>query len=321
MRVETQEAQRGGDPTPRPGAFRGPGGRRPGPRSGVRRVLALWLPPVGVLAVVLGAWYAVSYLLLSPERRFLAPPPHQVVQVGFLVHDNLVEIGTALLLSTRVALLGLVLAVAVGMGVAILMHQGRWIERSLYPYAVVLQTIPILALVPLLGFWFGFGFPSRVLVCVLIALFPIIANTLFGLQSVEASQHDLFTLHAAGRLTRLWKLELPAALPAIFTGLRIAAGASVIGAIVGDFFFKQGDPGIGILIDLYRARLQSEQLFAAVFASSMLGVVVFWCFGFLARRIVGRWHESGRDPRGSDLATANRLVDAVSVAPQDKGGP
>jgi NitT/TauT family transport system permease protein len=321
MRVETREARPGGDTRRRrrPLARRGPATVRQ--RPGARRVLGLWLPPLAVLGVVLGVWYAVSYLLLSPDRRFLLPPPHQVVHVGFLVRDNFLEIGAALLLSTRVALLGLALAVVWGMGMAILMHQARWIERSLYPYAVVLQTIPILALVPLLGFWFGFGFPSRVLVCVLIALFPIIANTLFGLQSVDASQHDLFTLHSAGRLTRLWKLELPAALPAIFTGLRIAAGASVIGAIVGDFFFKQGDPGIGILIDLYRARLQSEQLFAAVFASSMLGVVVFWCFSFLARRVVGRWHESGRDPRGSDLAT-NRLIEhTVSVAPQEEGGP
>lgn len=316
MRVETQNAQRGSGPRPRPRVRRGSAIGRS--RSGARRVLGLWLPPLGVLAAVLGAWYAVSYLVLSPERRFLAPPPHQVLLVGFLTRDNLLEIGAGLLLSTRVALLGLALAVALGMSLAILMHQARWIERSLYPYAVVLQTIPILALVPLLGFWFGFGFPSRVLVCVLIALFPIIANTLFGLQSVESSQHDLFTLHGAGRLTRLWKLELPAALPAIFTGLRIAAGASVIGAIVGDFFFKQGDPGIGILIDLYRARLQSEQMFAAVVASSMLGVVVFWCFGLLGRRIVGRWHESGRDSRGADLSTANRLVEqSISVPPQE----
>jgi len=247
---------------------------------------------------MVAVWYGVSYLLLSPERRFLVPPPHAVVQVGFLDHANLVELLQALALTTRVALVGLAIAVVVGMSWAIVMHQARWIERSAYPYAVVLQAIPILALVPLFGFWFGFGLVSRVLVCVLIALFPIIANTLFGLQSVEPSQHDLFTLHGAGRLRRLWKLELPAALPAIFTGLRISAGLSVIGAIVGDFFFKQGAPGIGILIDLYRARLQSEQLFAAVIFSSLLGVVVFWCFGYLSRRVVGRWHESGRDPRG-----------------------
>jgi NitT/TauT family transport system permease protein len=269
--------------------------RRRRPRS-ARRLLGQWLPPLVVLAVVLGIWYAVSYLLLSPDRRFLVPPPHQVVQVGFLTRDNLVELLAGLWLTTRVALVGLAIAVAIGMSLAILMRQARWIERSAYPYAVILQTIPILALVPLFGFWFGFGTFSRVLVCVLIALFPIIANTLFGLQSVDPRQHDLFTLHGAGRVSRLWKLELPSALPAIFTGLRISAGLSVIGAIVGDFFFRQGDPGIGVLIDVYRARLQSEQLFAAVVLSSLLGVVVFWCFGYLARRVVGRWHESGRDP-------------------------
>jgi NitT/TauT family transport system permease protein len=294
MQVDTQSTDLAADPRARirsrPAASR--------PRSGWRRLLGVGLPPLLVFMGVLGIWYAVSYRLLSPERRFLLPPPHAVVQVGFLTRDNFTEIAQGLLLTTKVALLGLACAVGIGMVWAILMHQARWIERSIYPYAVVLQAIPILALVPLLGFWFGFGFFSRVLVCVIIALFPIIANTLFGLQSVESSQHDLFTLHGTGRLTRLWKLELPAALPAIFTGLRIAAGASVIGAIVGDFFFKQGDPGIGILIDLYRARLQSEQLLAAVFTSSMLGVVVFWCFGLLARRVVGRWHESGRDPRG-----------------------
>lgn len=293
MRAEVQHAadRDGGlaEAPVRPDAKRGRG------RS-ARRLLGLWLPPLVMLAAVLGIWYAVSYLLLSPDRRFLVPPPHAIVEVGFLTRDNLVELLNGLALTTRVALVGLAIAVALGMSLAILMRQARWIERSAYPYAVILQTIPILALVPLFGFWFGFGTFSRVLVCVLIALFPIIANTLFGLQSVDPRQHDLFTLHGVGRLRRLWKLELPSALPAIFTGLRISAGLSVIGAIVGDFFFKQGDPGIGILIDLYRARLQSEQLFAAVILSSLLGVVVFWCFGYLARRVVGRWHESGRDP-------------------------
>lgn len=269
---------------------------RSGPaRSRAGRWFSSWMPPFIVFLAVIGLWYAVSYLLLTPERRFLVPPPHAVVQIGFLDWFNLQELLDALLLSARVAFLGLAIAIVVGMTLAVAMSQARWIERSLYPYAVILQTIPILALVPMFGFWFGFGLTSRVLVCVLIALFPIIANTFFGLQSVNREHHDLFTLHGAGRLTRLWKLQFPAALPSIFTGLRISAGLSVIGAIVGDFFFKQGEPGIGILIDLYRARLQSEQLFAAVVLSSLLGVVVFWFFGFLARRVVGGWHESASD--------------------------
>src|SRR5207249_4335432 len=140
----------------------------------------------------------------------------------FLDPDNLADLLAAVGLSAQVALLGLALATVLGLGMAILMSQGRWIERSVYPYAVVLQTIPITALAPAFGFWFGFGFGTRVLVCVLVALFPIVANTLFGLRSVAASHHDLFTLHGAGRLTRLVKLALPAALPNIFTGLRIS---------------------------------------------------------------------------------------------------
>jgi NitT/TauT family transport system permease protein len=264
--------------------------------SGRGRWLRFWGPPLAVLVAMLGVWYGVSYLLLDPERRFLVPPPHEVVRVGFLDPYNLEELLDALWLSTRVAFLGLAVAVALGTALAVAMSQARWVERSLYPYAVLTQTIPILAMVPVFGFWFGFGSFSRVLVVVLFCIFPVVANTLFGLQSVQREHHDLFTLHGAARPTRLWKLQLPAALPSIFTGLRIAAGLAVIGAIVGDFFFKQGDPGIGILIDRYQSRLQSEQMVAAIILSSLLGIAVFWLFGFLARRVVGSWHESAGPP-------------------------
>jgi NitT/TauT family transport system permease protein len=251
-----------------------------------------WVPPLLVFLAFLGLWYFVSYGLLTADRRFLVPPPHAVVQVAFLDTVNLAELLDALWLSTEVAMVGLGIAIVLGTVLAILMSQARWIERSIWPYAVVLQCVPILAIVPIIGFWFEFGFNSRVIVCVIIALFPMIANTLFGLQSVDIGHHDLFTLHGASRLTRLRKLQFPAALPAIFVGLRTSAGLAVIGAIVGDFFFKQGEPGIGILIDLYRARLQTEQMFGALILASLLGVVVFWIFGFLSRLVVGGWHES-----------------------------
>jgi NitT/TauT family transport system permease protein len=270
-----------------------------GPISATSRVararggwLATWGPPAAVFAITLAVWYGVSYLLLDSRRRFLVPPPHDVIQVSFLDPFNLRELLGALWLSTRVAFTGLAIAIILGLALAVAMNRAKWIERSLYPYAVLTQTIPILAMVPLFGFWFGFGAFSRVLVVVLFAIFPIIANTLFGLQSVDQEHHDLFTLHGAGRGTRLWKLEFPTALPSIFTGLRIAAGLAVIGAIVADFFFKQGNPGIGILIDRYQSRLQSEQMVGAIILSSLLGIVVFWFFGFLARRVVGGWHES-----------------------------
>jgi len=268
----------------------GPGGPS-SPARGEGR-LRRWLPPAIVFALVTAVWYALSELVLSPERRFLLPPPHAVLRVGFLDPAHLAELLGGLWLTTQVAAIGLAIAAGIGIGLAILMSQTRWLERSLYPYAVVLQTVPILAMVPLIGFWFGFGPGSRVLVCALISLFPIVANTLFGLRSVPRGLRDLFALHRAGRLSRLVRLELPAALPAILTGMRISAGLSVTGAIVGDFFFRQGQPGLGILIDLYRARLASEQLFAAVILGSLLGLVAFWLFGVLSRRAVGAWHEA-----------------------------
>jgi NitT/TauT family transport system permease protein len=281
-------------------AVQGPGPASPGqPPAGRGRWLAFWGPPAAVLAAVIGIWYGVSYLLLDPDRRFLVPPPHAVIQVSFLDPENLQDLLAGLWLSTKVAFLGLLVAIVVGGLLAVAMSQARWIERSLYPYAVLTETIPVLAMVPLFGFWFGFGNFSRVLVVAIFCIFPIIANTLFGLQSVDQEHHDLFSLHGAGRLTRLRKLQVPAALPSIFTGLRIAAGLAVIGAIVGDFFFRQGQPGIGVLIDQYRARLQSEQLFGAIILSSLLGVIVFWLFGFLAHRVVGSWHQSARDPTAS----------------------
>jgi NitT/TauT family transport system permease protein len=264
----------------------------PAPRK--RRSARLWrvLPPLGVFALIIGGWYTISYYVLDESRRFLLPPPDQIIEVGFGDPLNFQNLMRGLWLTTEVALLGLAIAIVVGVGGAVLMSQAKWLELSLYPWAVILQTIPILALVPLIGFWFDFGLFSRVLVCVLIAIFPIISTTLFGLRGVDRADHDLFTLYGARRGARLRKLEWPAALPAIFAGLRISAGLSVIGAIVGDFFFKQGELGIGALMEIYRQGLRSEQLFGAVILSSLLGLVVFWIFGWLARRVVGSWHET-----------------------------
>jgi NitT/TauT family transport system permease protein len=267
---------------------------RLGLRTRGASLASMVLPPLLVFLVVLGVWALVSEVVLDDDKRFLLPPPWSVVNVAFFDSYNRVELFNGLWLTTKAAMIGLALSIVIGMGTAIAMSQAKWIERSIYPYAVVLQTIPVLALVPLVGFVFGFDFSSRVLVVVLISLFPIITNTLFGLLSADQGQHDLLSLHRAGRWTRLLKLQLPAAMPAIFTGLRIAAGASVIGAVVGDFFFKQGDPGIGVLIDLYSSQLESERLYAAVILSSLLGIVVFLAVGWLEQRVVGRWHSSTR---------------------------
>lgn len=262
-----------------------------------RRLAAVALPPFCLGAAILGLWYFISYGILEERRRFLLRPPHQVIEKGFLDWDAFSTILGGLWSSTKVALMGLAIAILIGMLLAVIMSQTKLAERAIFPYMVTLQAIPILAIVPLISFWFGTGQTSRIVVCVIIALFPIIVNTLFGLQSAERGAHDLFTLHHANRLTRLRKLMFPAALPAIFAGLRISAGLSVIGAVVGDFFFGRGEVGIGQLLRRYANRLEGEELLAAVIMTSALGVVVFWTFGLLQTLVIGKWHESGSGGR------------------------
>jgi NitT/TauT family transport system permease protein len=259
-----------------------------------KAVAAVVVPPLLVLVFFIGVWELTSLVFIHPEKRFLLPPPQDILKTGFFDHQNISEIMAGLWITAKAALIGLVLAIILGMAAAIAMSQAKWVERALFPYAVILQTIPILALVPVIGFVIGFNSPSRVLVVILISIFPIITNTLFGLLSADQGQHDLFTLFKVSRFTRLWKLQLPAALPSIFTGFRTSAGLAVVGAVVGDFFFKQGDPGIGVLIDLYSSQLESERLYAAVIVASLLGVVIFVLVGFLNDRIVGRWAPSTR---------------------------
>lgn len=251
-------------------------------------------PPIGTGALIIGIWYFISYVVLDPKRRFLLRPPHEVWSVGFADGDNFSEMMTGLVATSKTAFWGLIIAILSGFLLAIIMSQAKFVERAIFPYAVVLQAIPILAIVPLIGFWFGYGFMPRVFICVIISLFPIIVNTLFGLLSADSGMHDLLTLHHASRWTRLRKLMFPAALPAIFAGLRISAGLSVIGAIVGDFYFGQGEVGIGQLLKRYAARIEGEQLLAAVIVSSALGVVVFTFFGWVANRVVGRWATDSR---------------------------
>jgi NitT/TauT family transport system permease protein len=264
-------------------------------RSPVPAAVRRAAPLLGALLGVASIWYAVSYLVLPPRQRFLLPPPHEVYG-GALSNPQLMgPMLEALGRSFAVALVGLTIAVVLGISYAVVMSQWAWVEKILYPYAVILQTIPILALVPLIGIWLGYAFPARVAVCVIIALFPMIANTLFGLQSASAAAHDLFTLNKATRSQRLTKLQFPAAVPAIFTGLRNAAGLSVIGAIVGDYFFQQGAPGIGGLLRVYTQRLQMEALLTAVTLTALFGVVVFTVFAVLDRAVVGRWY--GTAPR------------------------
>ncbi len=263
------------------------------------RLLKVWWPPVVVFVVIVAAWVAISAYLDQSPPNVLLPSPQRILVDSFFAQDLkgvankpiTAELLRAVGLSLTVAFIGLALSIVIGIVWAVLMSQARWVERSLFPYAVILQCVPILALVPLIGNSIGYNFQARILVCVLISLFPMVSNTLFGLQSVEKSQRELFKLQNASRWTVLTKLQFPNALPAIFAGMRISAGLAVVGAIVGDFFFRRGQPGLGILIANYQSRLQVAELFASVITAALLGVMIFLLFGWIAKLAVGRWYE------------------------------
>jgi len=252
------------------------------------------------LLLFIGVWYLMHYWALEnvfDRPAFLITEPDRVISESFFDKDNMWTLLQGLYWTTVVAMTGLAISIVLGMTLAIAMAQATWLERSFWPYLVALQAIPILAITPIIASVFGFGFSARILVCVIISLFPIVNNTLFGLLSADRLQHDMFTLHGAGRRTRLRKLQLPGAMPAIFTGFRIAAGLSVIGAVVGELFFRRGEKGIGILLDVYRQRNNYPLMYGALLLSSMLGIVVFSLFGWIGNKVVGKWYESTRDSR------------------------
>jgi len=271
-----------------------------GSERGESRIATL-IPPIITFVAFIGAWYLYSAFNFDndTQRRNALPFPHEVVTDGFLPITDAVN-GLRPILgymwpTVKVTLLGLAIAVIMGTLFAVVMNLSKGLERAFFPYAVVLQTVPILAITPLLTQLFGEELGVRLVVTILIAIFPVITNTLFGLQSTDHLYHDLFTLNSVSRMTRLWKLELPSALPAMMTGVRIASGGAVIGSIVADFFFVKGDKGIGYYIRTRQQKASERpEMFAGTIVASVFGVVMFLIVGWITTRAIRNWHESAR---------------------------
>lgn len=262
-------------------------------------------PPALVFGAFIGVWYAYSAMRFdNPAQRINTLPfPHEVIQDGFMPFwdpDNVNGLRPILGFmwpTLKVTLIGLAISLVLGVLIAVVMNLSKSAERAIFPYAVVLQTVPILAITPLLTQLFGEGLGVRLVVVVLIAIFPIITNTLFGLQSADRLHHDLFTLNHVSRWTRLRKLELPGAVPALMTGLRIASGGAVIGAVVADFFFTRGEKGIGFYIRVKQQRAaERPEMFAGTIMASLFGVVMFIVIGWITHRAIRNWHDSAASP-------------------------
>jgi NitT/TauT family transport system permease protein len=258
----------------------------------MRRHLWFALNSLLVLAGLLMLWHvAVLELKIAP---YMLPGPWIVAKAVVNRFPALVQ---SLLLTTEAAALGLVSSIVVGVGIALLFAQWRWLRRLVFPYTILLQTVPIVAIAPLIIMWAGTGVYSVALIAFIICLAPIIANTTQGLISVEENLIHLFLMHKASPAQILFKLRLPHALPNLFVGIRISAGIAVIGAIIGELFAgssRVGEGGLGYSITYASAQLETDYLFALVFAATVLGFVFFFIGMFLEWYFLHNWHESSR---------------------------
>jgi NitT/TauT family transport system permease protein len=225
---------------------------------------------------------------------YILPGPVAVAQA---FRDRLPSLLDSLWITTQEAAVGLVASIVAGVCVAMIFAQWRWLRQTLYPYTILLQTVPILAIAPLIIDWAGAGTGAVSVVTFIICLAPIIANTTQGLISVDENFLDLFIMLNASSAQILFKLRFPNALPSFFTGLRIASGISVIGALTGELFagsVRVGEGGLGYAMIYANNQMETSYLFALVLAATALGFSLFFVVMFFEWLALHHWHESRR---------------------------
>jgi NitT/TauT family transport system permease protein len=246
--------------------------------------------PLIVFCVFVLLWQAIVTVFKVPD--YLVPSP---VQIAALIPARIGDLSSAFIITGGEALGGFLLSAVVGVAVGMFFSVSTIIRRCFYPYVVLLQTIPIIAISPLILLWLGNGSSSVLCISFLISLPAVIVNATQGLISVEINLLNLFRMGNATVPVILFKLRLPHALPYIFVGLKIAAGASVVGALVGETFAGTsalGAGGLGYSSIYALSQLDTPYLFALILTSCLLGLLFFFAVVILERRLVGKWHES-----------------------------
>ena len=248
-----------------------------------------YLGPIAAFIIFISLWQAIPTLL--DIKPFILPKPTDVVAAAIKDWDLL---WPAMQITIVEAVIGFILSAIVGIGVSILLASSRIIEISLYPYAVILQTIPVIAIAPIVVIWFGSGFNSIIIISFLIGFFPIVSNTLMGLNSVDKNMVDLFQLYNASKWQTMWKLGIPAAMPYIMSGLKVSCTLSIIGAITGEYIagIGGGKGGLGYAITVAAVQLKTPYLFACAIAGALFGIVFYLLVSFIARLVLSSWHES-----------------------------
>lgn len=252
------------------------------------KALPYFAPVVVGLAVLL-LWQAVVTVFDVPT--YLVPAP--LVVFHALIDDHVLLLH-ALWFTLRITFFALALAVALGVATAFLFAQSRIVEASLFPYAVLLQVTPVVAIAPLIIIWTNDVTNALVICATIVAIFPIISNTALGLRSVDPALLDVFRLYRASRWQTLRHLRVPSALPYFFAGLRISGGLALIGAVVAEFVAGTGGSASGLAYQILMAGLQLNvpRLFAALFLITLAGIAIFAMTSLLSRFALRRWHES-----------------------------
>jgi NitT/TauT family transport system permease protein len=255
----------------------------------MRRTLANALPPTVVAVLALAAWEAVVRLRHIPE--YLLPGP---LRIGAALRDDWPVLYPSLLQTLAITGEALLAAAILGAGLAVLLIQAKWIERSLFPFAVILQVTPLVAIAPLLLIWVKDVRLALVLCAFLVAFFPVAANTTLGLQSADHHLLDLMRLYGASRWKVLRFIRLPSALPYFLGGLRISGGLALIGAVVAEFVAGTGGAASGLAYRILEAgyTLAIPRMFAALVLLAGSGVLLYALLSGLSQLLLRRWHES-----------------------------
>lgn len=238
----------------------------------------------------LGLWQLV--VVTFNFHPVTLPPPKAVAETIIAEREALFE---GFLTTGAAALLGLLISVVVGFLIAMLFSQSRWIRSAGYPYVVFLQTVPIVAIAPLLITWFGYGFRTVVMVSTIISLFPIVSNVTTGLLEVDENLKSFFQLRSATRLQTLFKLRIPNSVSQLVSGMRISAGLAVIGAIVGEVFVGAnalGFSGLGTIMTGWQNMAKTDAIIATIFVSTLLGLATLGLVNALERFCLRKWSQS-----------------------------
>lgn len=253
---------------------------------------ALAINGLVVFACLVGIWQALVWVNHLPA--YMLPGPYAVARA---LDERFPSLVSSLWITAVESTGGLLASIVVGVATAMVFAQWRWLRQTLYPYTILLQTVPIVAIAPLIINWAGAGMFSVGTVTFIICLAPIIANTTQGLISVDENLLHLFAMHKATRAQELFKLRLPNAMPSLFTGIRISAGISVIGGITGELFAgstRVGEGGLGYAIIYASNQMETAYLFALVIAATALGFCFFFAVMFMEWLFLHKWHESSR---------------------------